>query len=247
MRLFLAASLVLALAAAPLRADDREDALAVIDRAIKAHGGADALTKAQTAVRTASGTMALFDKDVAFKDEMVWRLPDHFRLTIDVGAAQAKTRIQLVITPDKGWQSTGGMVSELGPERLEEMREEGYVLWLTTLLPLKKDPAFELASIADAKANGQPANGVKVAHKGHTDVRLLFDKETGLLVKIERRARDAGQMVDKEYVYGGHKEFDGIKLPTKIQELTNGKRFTDLTEMSYKFPSSVDDSTFGRP
>jgi hypothetical protein len=247
MRTFLGAALVLILAAvAPVRAGDRDDALAVIDQAIKAHGGEDVLTQAQTAVRTSTGAVASpTGKDLPFKDEMIWKLPDRFRLTLDVGTE--KTRLVTVVTPDKGWQTSGGQVAELSPERLDELREEAYVLWLATLVPLKKDSAFELAPLPETKVNGQPAGGVKVAHKGHTDANLYFDKQSGLLVKIERRAREAGLTVDKEYVYGDHKDFDGVKMPTKQQELLNGKRFTELAGISYKFPRSVDDSTFAKP
>jgi hypothetical protein len=247
MRTIVGASLVLILAAAgAARAGEREDALAVIDQAIKAHGGEDALTKAQTAVRTSTGAIASpTGKDLAFKDEMTWKLPEHFRLVLEVG--DEKARLVTVITPDKGWQMTGGQVAELSPERQGELREEAYVLWLATLVPLKKDAAFELAPLPEVKVNGQPAGGVKVAHKGHTDAALYFDKQSGLLVKIQRRAREAGLMVDKEYVYSDHKDFDGVKMPTKQQELLNGKRFTDLAGISYKFPRSVDDSTFAKP
>src|SRR5262249_16879214 len=91
MRTILAVSAILALIVAPLRGDDQSDALAIIEKAIKAHGGADALTKAQLAIRTGTGTMSLFGKDVVFKDEVVWKLPEHVRLTLDVGPDQGKT------------------------------------------------------------------------------------------------------------------------------------------------------------
>jgi hypothetical protein len=246
MRTILGAALVLILVVGLTRAGERDDALAIIDQAIKAHGGEDALTRAQTAVRSSTGAIATgAGKDLPFKDEMTWKLPDRFRLTLDVGPD--KTHLVTVVTPDKGWQMTGGQVTELSPERLEELREEGYVLWLATLAPLKKDAGFELAPLPETKVSGQPAAGVKVAHKGHSDASLYFDKQSGLLVKIERHAREAGLTVDKEYVFSDYKDFDGIKLPTKQQELLNGKRFTELAGIAYKFPRSVEDSTFAKP
>ena len=247
MRTIVGVALVLTLATTgPARAGEREDALAVIEQAVKAHGGEDALTRAQTAVRTSTGAIASpTGKDLPFKDEMSWKLPDRFRLSLEVGAE--KTRLVTVVTSDKGWQMTGGQVAELSAERLGELREEAYVLWLETLVPLKTDSAFELAPLPEAKVNGQPAAGVKVAHKGHTEASLYLDKQSGLLVKIARRAREAGLTVDKEYLFSDHKDFDGVKMPTKQQELLNGKRFTELTGISYKFPSSLDDSTFAKP
>jgi hypothetical protein len=246
MRTTLVPLLALGLVAGPLAAADRDTALAVIEQAIKAHGGADALNKAQTAVRTSSGTTSLFGKDLAFSDEMTWQLPDRFRLAIEVGTGQDKTHLTTVVNPDKGWQTTGGMVMDLGPDRLEDLRDEAYALWLTTLTPLRKE-GVELTPLPDAKAGSRSAAVVKVASKGHADVRLFFDKDTGLLLKLERSAREAGVMVDKEYLYSDHKDFDGVKLPTKLQELINGKRYIDLTNISYKFPRTVNDAVFARP
>jgi hypothetical protein len=246
MRTTLGTLLVLGLAAGPLAAADRDAALAVVERAIKAHGGADALNKAQTAVRTSTGTMALFGKDLTFSDEMTWQLPDHFRLAIDVGTGQDRTHLTLVVNPDKGWQATGGMVVDLGPDRLAELREEAYVLWLTTLTPLQKS-GFELTPLPDAQVGSRTAAVVQVANKGHADARLYFDKDSGLLIKVDRHAKEAGLMVDKEYLYSDHKDFDGVKLPAKLMELINGKRFTDLANVSYKFPRTVNDAVFGKP
>ena len=61
MRMILAAAMTcgwLFVTTAPVSAGDREDALAIIDRAVKAHGGADALAK----VRTACPAKALCSK-----------------------------------------------------------------------------------------------------------------------------------------------------------------------------------------
>ena len=238
---------VLFLATSPVLADDRDKALAVIDRAIQTHGGETALTKAQLMTRSATGEMTLFDKPVPFKDEMAAQLPDRLRSFVDVGEGDQKLLVLLVINGDKGWQSAGGAVMELSKERLGELREEAYIMWLSTLAPLKKDTSFHLVPAPDVKVNGQPAAGVKVSQKGHTDATLYFDKETGLLVKIARRAQEAGLAVDKEYLFSAHKEFEGAKLPTKQVEMINGKKFTEVTSFTYKILRRVDESMFAKP
>jgi len=228
-------------------ANDREMALAVIDKAIKAHGGEDAMARAQIAVRSATGKMSPFGKEVPFADEIHLQLPDRFRINLVMGSGDQKARFLLVVNGDKGWQSTGGMSMELGKERLEELLEEAYVFSLTTYLPLKKDNVFELATLPEIKVNDQPAVGVKVARKGRPDVKLHFDKQSGLLVRIERRAREGGVLVDKEYIYSEHKEFDGIKMATKHIENVNGRKFSDVTVSSYKFPRQADEKWFDKP
>jgi hypothetical protein len=233
------------LAVAPnVFAGDQEDALAIVEQAIKAHGGADGLNKAQTVVRTGSGTMMGLDKAVPFTDEITWSLPDKVRMAVEL---DKKDRVLIVVNGDKGWQSAGGASAELGADRVREFRDENYVQWLATLTPLKKDE-FKLEPVPEIKVNGEPAVGIKATSKAAPNgIKLYFDKKTNLLVKIERRARLAGVAVDKEYVFSEHKEFDGVKLATKQVELLNGHKASELTSATYKFPKKIDDATFAKP
>ena len=86
-----------------------------------------------------------------------------------------------------------------------------------------------------------------MASKGHVEVRLYFDKASGLLVKIERLSKEAGVSLNKEYIYSAHKDFDGVKLPTKEVDLINGRKFSELTSMTYKLQTKIDDATFAKP
>ncbi len=234
-------------AAAPLRADDRDAALAVVSDAIKAHGGEEALAKLQTVVRKSAGQMTVAGKDVPFAEEHTAQLPARWRRDTEMRAGMQKLRVLLVVNGDKGWQSAGGAVLEVGAERLHELREDGYAQWLTTLLPLKKDSALQLAPLAEIKVNGEPALGVKVSSKGRPDVKLFFDKKSHLLVKTERQAAEGGETVAREETFSGYKEFDGLKLPTKIVQTVGGKKFSDTTEAAYKFPAKAEEGTFTKP
>jgi hypothetical protein len=112
---------------------------------------------------------------------------------------------------------------------------------------LKKDPSLRLAPLPEAKVNGEPAAGVKVSSKGRPDVKLYFDKKSHLLVKAERQAAEAGETALHEETYGGYKEFDGLKLPTKVMRSVGGKKVSDTTEAGYKFPDKVEEGTFAKP
>jgi hypothetical protein len=245
MRMMLGVLLVSAGLLAPatrLRADDRADALAVVDEAIKAHGGPDALAKAQSYTRTGSGTVSLFDKEIAITSEQTVSLPNRQRFAIEI---DKKTRIVAVLNGDKGWESVGGPATEMAAARVKELAEEAYVLWLTTLTPLKKGD-ITLKPLPEKKVNTKPAVGLGVAGKGRPDVRLYFDKESHLLVKAEREAVEGGVKVDKEYFFGDYKEVDGVKLPTKLTEAVNGKKFSEITLVVYKL-HKPDDAAFGKP
>lgn len=246
MRQTLPALLVLLACLNPARADDRDKALEILNAAIRVHGGTAALEKAARAVRTAAGVTASFGRDVPFTDELVVSLPDRIRLAIVSGGTQ-KTRVVQVVNGDKGWVHAGGMVSAMGKDRLAEMREEVYLLWVTTLAPLKRDAEFTLAPLPEEKLDGRPVVGVKVTAKGHADVKLYFDRERSLLVKAVRKTSEAGVAFEQEYRFAEHKEFEGVRLPTKVTELRNGKRSTELGGIAYKFPRTIEAGTFDRP
>jgi hypothetical protein len=229
------------------RTDSPAAARATVEQAIQAHGGANGLTRCQFMTRKATGVLSLFGQAVTFTDEMIVQLPERLRLTIEAESSGNKMKLIQVINGSKGWLATGAGVTELSKERLAELQEDAYVLWLTTLTPLTKGSDFTLAALPEVKLNGQAVAGVKVSRKGHEDVKLYFDKESGLLVKVERRAREAGLLVVKEQVYAGHKAVDGVRLPTKFVEFTNGKKFVDASNLTYRFLDKVDDNTFAKP
>lgn len=222
-------------------ADDRETALRVVQQAIQAHGGEDRLARTKFLVRDAKGVISL-NKDVPFTTKLSIAFPERFRDVIEAD----QLKLTRVLNGDQGWQAGFGATMEMPKEEVADLREELYVLWLMTLLPLK-DSAFELSSLPDAPVEGRPASGVQVVHKGRPDIKLYFDKQTNRLVKIQREARVAGLVGKKEYVFGDFRELQGITLPTRQIEYMEGKKLTTLTINSYDFPDRLDDSLFTKP
>src|SRR5262249_40400990 len=148
------------------------------EKAIKAQGGEKALTKAQQCKRTDNGTQALLGRDVPFVSQVTRSLPDRVRLQIEL---DKKVNTTLVLDGSKGWQSEGGgPASALPRARVRELREEAYVWWLTTLVPMTK-PGFTLSTIDKIKIDGDSAVGIKVVHKGYADTKMYFLERNGLL------------------------------------------------------------------
>ncbi|HVS39051.1 MAG TPA: hypothetical protein VMS17_26060 [Gemmataceae bacterium] len=244
MRTILTAALcTLVFGSAAVQAGDREDALAILDQAIQAQGGADALAKFRTAIRHGEGVVYQGDDKRPFTDEMTLDVPDRLQRSAEI---DKQVHFAIAVAGDKGWHALGGKVEDLGPERLKELHEEIYVLWLETLLPLR-DKGFDLTPLPEIKVNGRPAVGVQASSKGHADVKLYFDKTTHLLTKGEWSGKEAGQSHAKEHFIGDFKDFDGVKLPTHYIETTDGKKICELTSASYQFPVKVDDAAFVRP
>jgi hypothetical protein len=243
MRTIAACTLAALVVSASVRADDRETALAVVEQAIKAHGGADALARSANSSRSGKGTITVEGKELAVTTEAVLSLPDKERVAVVV---EKQLPITIVLNNDKGWKLTGGAAADLPKDSVEDLRGEAYVWWLATLVPLKKAP-FELSPVPEIKVSGKAAVGVKAVNKGRPDAKLYFDKLTGLLVKIEVRAKEAGLEVFKEYFYSDHKEIDGVKVALREVKLVNGRASQDVILTAFKVLPKPDESAFGKP
>jgi hypothetical protein len=244
MRRLLTLGLVFAVsAAAPCaQAADRAAALAVVEKAVKAQGGADGLARAAVAARGGKGVLFLRGTDLPFTTEEVLNLPNQSRVKLEVN----RTQIMEVCNGDRGWKQSGGTTIDMGPARLAEVREEAYVWWLATLAPLLKE-GFDLDVLPEIKMEGRPAAGVKVKARGRPDAALYFDKDSGALLKIARRAKEAGIEYDKEYFYSDYKDVDGVKLPGKEVVHLNGRKFSEVQYSEYKLLRKPDESAFTRP
>lgn len=225
----------------------RADGLAerVVERALRAHGGESALAKTRTMIRSETGNLNFSGDNVAFSCEITTDLPDRYRLEVELGPQ--KIRQTVVVSRDQGWQVSGGVTIEMDRKLHAESREEGYVLWLTTLVPLRREKGIQLTTAPAVKVDNQLAAGVKVSLKGRDDINLYFDEKTGLLARMTRKTTVAGLTAEKEYLFGEYKEFEGAKLPMKRQELMNGRKYMEGKVGGYRFPARVDDKSFAKP
>jgi hypothetical protein len=114
---------------------------------------------------------------------------------------------------------------------------------------LLEDPAFTLTLLDEIKVNGRAAFGVKVASKGHDDVRLYFDKAGGLLVKIDwKGVKPDLQEVLTESILSDYKVVKGGgKYPMKALILVDGKKYTDLEIVEFEPLEKIDDAVFAEP
>jgi hypothetical protein len=138
---------------------------------------------------------------------------------------------------------------DMEKEQLDDVKEAMYAMQLVTLLPLK-DKAVTLKPAGDAQVDGQPATAVTVSSKGHGDVKLFFDKKTGLVVRTERRTKafdQGGAEVIQEVNYSNHKDVDGVKMPMKILINRDGKKYIEAEHSEFKITDKLDEATFAKP
>ena len=239
-------SVGLVLAAAPVRADDAAKAL--VEKAIKATGGAEALKKYPAVTVSFKGTFHGMGQEIPMTGQVTSQGPDRIKMDMEIEAGGQKFQIVNVVTKDAGWTKVAGNVMELGKDQLAEALEQAHAGYVAALYPLD-DKAYTLAATGEAKVNDKPALGVKVTAKGHRDVTLYFDKESGLLVKSEHTVKDegSGQEVVEETLYSEYKEVQGTKQAMKFTVNRDGKLYIQGEATEVHLSEKLDDNAFAKP
>jgi hypothetical protein len=247
MRIRLMLSLVtVGLMAAPAVAAD--DAKAVIEKAIKAHGGEENLTKYKASKIKAKGTLSIMGMDIDFSVEASSQLPDQFREEVKLDVMGNEVTIIQVFDGKKGWVSQMGNTMEVDGTQLKQLKDQAYGNYIETLVPLIKDKQFELTSLDETKVEGKLVNGVKITAKDHKDVKMYFDKESGLLLKSEHKTMDPTmQEVESETYYRDYKDVSGLKQSFKQTVKHDGKKFLEAQVTEIKVLEKLDSSTFNKP
>lgn len=239
---YLLVSVMLAGSAAPdiVRADEQADMLKIVARAIDATGGEAKLAKANARTWTSNGTFYGGGDSREFTARYSANYPKQYKLEIE-------GFFSMVVNGDKGWTKSQNGTQELPADRLADQKEEMWVSSLSKLLPLK-DKDVKLTSAGEKVVDGRPAVGIHVARTGQRDVKLYFDKENGLLVRVENQAKTRdGQLVSQETTYSNFKDVDGIKLATKTVIKRDGSQYIESTLSEQKVLEKLDDSVFGQP
>jgi outer membrane lipoprotein-sorting protein len=240
LRIFVAASFILAWAGFAQSGGD--DGRAIVDKAIKAVGGADKLAKHQAVTFTEKGTYYGMGDGLPFTGKYALQYPGQFRMEIE-------NVFTIVLNGDKGWVSANGEVKEMTKEQLDVQRHDNKAGWIMSLAPLT-DKAFTIKKLPDAKVDGKEAHVVQVSRKDYPDVKLYFDAKSNLLMKGEYKTKAADMKfmeVAVENKLSDYREVDGVLTPHKMVMNRDGKVFVESEVTSLKADGKLDAKVFAQP
>jgi hypothetical protein len=241
----LSAVVLVAFASAGRAADD--DPKDIITKAIKAHGGEEFLTKHKAAQSKNKGKINIPGVgEVDFTQEVMYMLPDKFKDSFEFQVMGQNIKVQTLVNGDKISLELNGKEIPGADKVKEAMKEVGHVMNVARLVPLK-EKGYELSIIGEDKVEGKKVVGVRVTKKDQKDVNLFFDKETGLLAKLEFRSVAPGtenEVTEERIVKEYEKNKDGIPLPKKIIIKHDGKQFLEAEVVEIKYFEKLDDSEF---
>jgi outer membrane lipoprotein-sorting protein len=245
---FLAVGLVLSVVA-PIRADDAKATRGTLDKAIKAHGGADTLKKFPASVSSFKGTFYGMGMELPMSGEVSISGLTKLRMAIDIDAGGQKFKVVNVIDGEKGWTKLGDAVTDLDKDQIAEANENLHAGWVASLVPLIDAKGYTLAATGEHTIAEKKAVGVKVSAKGKRDIDLYFDKESGKLVRFEHRVKDegSGQEVSEETTYSDFKEVQGVQQAMKVVTKRDGKPYLEIEVSDVTLSEKLDDGVFVKP
>ncbi len=244
MRSYLTAALIGALVlAAGARADD--DPKAVIARAIKAHGGEEAKAKFKAGQTKAKGKIEVAG-GLDFTQESSFMLPDKFKESLDLQVMGQPVHVVTVYDGKDLHIEANGKAVPVEDKIKDMVKGTLYAMRVGQLTPLLKGKDFELSALGEVKVDSKPAVGVLVKSKGQKDVSLFFNKETGLLAKVEHRTLDpmSGNEITEERIITEYTKGDHGPTPKKVTINHDGSKYMEVEILETKQLEKIDDSEF---
>jgi hypothetical protein len=224
------------------------EARALIERAVKVHGGAEALGRIHADKVKFKGTIIIQGHSTPILVETTTQLPSKYKCVIEMDQNGDKHTIVHVVNGDKIYITLDGRASKVDAAQLAEIRNGLELERAKRLLPLLNDKSYQLAVVEEINVNDRPAVGVRITGRGRKEMRLYFDKEYGLLVRAENRIDDGkGKEVRQHFFFGDFKEIGGYKRPTKMRTYRDGKEIMEAELLDAKVLDKVDETEFAKP
>jgi hypothetical protein len=245
----LMAALVSVLAGPVRGADDKgKEVQTVLDKAIKALGGAEKLGAVKAFTVKAKGKISFGDNDNEFTSATTTQGLDHTRSEFEGEFMGNKVKGVTVLNGDKGWRKFGDMVMELDKDGVANEKRSLYLQVVPVTLVALKGKDFKVKAGGTEKVGDKPAVVLEVTGPDGKSFKISFDKESGLPVKqVAKVIGFMGDEFTQETTFGGYKDFGGIKKATKVESKRDGQKFIVQEITDFKPLEKVNAKTFEEP
>jgi hypothetical protein len=228
----------------------QDDTRAVIDKAVKAHGGLEKLQKfkkSATQMRGKGTVHELGGFDITLEG---FGQDGQSKEVIEGEVAGQKFTQTVLMDGKKIHLFINGKEYKLDEKRTDALaREHAHQEAVIDLVFADKKTGYKLSPLGEVKVNDKPAVGVRVSSEGYRDVNLFFDKASGLLVKTEARTTDvqSGEEKTEEKLLSDYKESEGVQRPGKVVVFRDGKKLLTLQIEEVKVVDKFDKDFFTKP
>lgn len=231
-----------------LGAAGEKEAAAIIEKAVKAHFPKGIDTKNKGLRTKSKGTIHVMGLDLDFSQEVALQGDSKFKEVIEMSVMGKAITVTTVFNGKQAWIRANDKDIKIDDDLLNEFKDAAYLMSLMTGL-FGKEKGLKFSLLGEHKIKDKPALGVNVSREGKKDVSLFFDKETGLISKVELRKRDlmSGMEVNEERFILEYQEVEGRKTAKKVEVLRDGKALLEAEVTEVHILEKVDDAEFAQP
>lgn len=224
-----ASALLLVGLAGPSRGDDADaKAVEIIDKAVKALGGEEKLSKVQAASWSSDGKLTINGADNPFKTRVTFQSADRMHVDFEGEFNGNSVKGTTVVNGDEGWRNVNDNVQVLDADAIARERRTLYLMTAPILPGRLKGKGYKTTADGEEKVDDRPAAVLKVAGPDGKDFRLSFDQESGLPVKLVARVAGwRGEEFEQETLFTDYKDFGGVKRPAKVVSKRDGAPFVE--------------------
>jgi hypothetical protein len=213
-------------ASPPSKATD-EQALAIVEKAIRAHGG-EKLLKARGFYYAGKATLQVMGAPTVGPFQMWTQFPDRFKTVGEIKVVGVAFKMITVLDGNVGWMQQGNTLTAMDDKIVAETKTSLHIERIMSLM-FARDAGYRFESLGESEAGGRPVLGVGVRAKDLPEIRLYFDKTSGLLARTERPTVDPwGKAITEERLFENYVERDGIPLATRVVFRHDGELFKQL-------------------
>jgi zinc protease len=242
-------------AIAPDTPESRQQAAALVEKAVRAHGGLAAFRAVRDWATRGAVSLVMGDQSLDGQTAEYAQMPGRRRMEMTV---MGRSMVQ-VVDGDRAWAAEDGQAHDLGRDQVEAMRVGSYGNIVRLFLALS-DSAADLRYAGPHAFAGRPTEEVEWVRPGGKPARVYFDAGTGQLVGLEQPEVSPGGAgwVPVQRVFGDYRQVSGIRLPRKSASATilypyrvtvyaGGTKAVETTLSDVQLNTGVATALFRRP
>lgn len=230
-----------------------EKAVALVKKAIEAHGGAENLNKYKAGRTNLVGEMSILGMTIKFDGKLSYVTPDRYKLEMNAKIAGMKMVMNQVVNGKnvKNSVSIDGMKQPAGGATEEdELRFTSAIQEIGQLTPLLDEKKYEIKLLDDAEYDGKKYTAMNVKILAlKKECKLYFDPKTNIQVMVAHPAKGPGANGETEDVLeeswsSDFKKINGVLVPMKLLVNHDGKKFMTLDCKDFELLENIDAKEF---
>jgi hypothetical protein len=232
------------------REKERARAMAIIEKAINAHGGEQNLSRLQTGriVSKMEGSVPVLGQ-TEIRVEDVFQ-PNRYKKITKGKSDGRDVDVTWVINGDQCWYREGKAEAKPFEHPVDLDKQHHPFSLFESLLNLGEE-GLEVVPLGDRAVGTQVLSVIRVKDKDGPAIEYFFDIESGLLTRASQKKPlgnlNSGKLVSVLSIYSEPKVWSGLKLPRITNIYHDGKKTLQATVEEVQLVNEFPEDVFSKP